>query len=240
MKLALIADVHGNSIALDHVLEDARQQLARDFVILGDVIMMGPDPGAVLKTLHNLNPACWIKGNTDMWFEEIGDGWQPSTPIEETIHLYYKFAKERLNDDEIGFISNLPTEKALTYAGVTILCVHGSPGSVNKGMDNSVSEDKLELMVKEVKERIVVSGHTHVPYIGQMAGKWIFNVGSTGRPFDGNNLASYGIIDFTSGTPTFEIRRVRYPIEKTVHMAKGENLPHVDLYARSLVSARRS
>lgn len=118
--------------------------------------------------------------------------------------MYYNFAKKRLTDEDIRFITNLPTEKAFSYLGVPILCVHGSPGSVNKGMDNRVSADQLELMVKEVKEHIVVCGHTHTPYIGKLGGKWIFNAGSTGKPSDGNSLASYGIIDFTSGTPTFD------------------------------------
>lgn len=237
MKIALIADVHGNSIALERVLDDAKKQSAQEFIILGDIIMIGPDPGSVLKTLHSLNPACWIKGNTDMWFEEIGSGWQPSTPLEETINLYYNFAKERLSDKDIRFITDLPTEKSFSYKGVTILCVHGSPGSVNQGMDYRVPADQLELMVKEVKEEIVVCGHTHFPYIGKAGGKWIFNAGSIGRPLDGNSLASYGMIDITSGTPEFQVRRVYYPIEKTINMAEEVGLPHIDTYTRSLVNA---
>jgi len=237
MKLALIADIHGNSIALDRVLVDARNQSVQEFVILGDVIMMGSDPSLVLQTLHDLNPACWIKGNTDMWVEEITDGWQPGTPREEIAYSYYNFAKERLGAEDIRFISNLPTEKTFSYIGVTILCVHGSPGSVNKGMDDRVSPEQLELMVQGVKEGIIVSGHTHVPYLGKVNDKWIFNFGSVGRSFDGNNLASYGIIDFTSGTPVFEIRRVFYPVEETVRMATEKCFPFIDTYAKSLVEA---
>ena len=56
MKLALIADIHGNSIALARALADARNQSVQEFVILGDVIMMGPDPSLVLQTLHDLRP----------------------------------------------------------------------------------------------------------------------------------------------------------------------------------------
>lgn len=240
MKLGLIADIHGNSIALKRVLEDANEQSVQEFVILGDVIMMGPDPGLVLKTLYNLNPACWIKGNTDMWLEEIGDDWKPSNSIEETIQLFFNFTKERLTDEDIRFITNLPTEKSFSYFGVPILCVHGSPGSVNKGMDKRVSADQLELMVKGVTEKIVVSGHTHTPYIGKVGGKWIFNSGSTGRPNDGNNLASYGIIDFTFSEPTFEVRRVYYSIEETVQQAKKEGFPYADTYEKLLFNARSS
>lgn len=240
MKLALLADIHGNSVALDRVLEDARNQGVQNFVILGDVIMMGPDPGPVLRNLHNLEPICWIKGNTDMWFEEIGDEWQPNTTVEQIVYSYYNFAKERVDEEDAGFISALPTEKAFAYMGLNILCVHGSPGSVNKGMDKNVSFEQLEAMVQGVKEDIVVSGHTHVPYIGKVSGKWIFNAGSVGRPFDGNNLASYGFIDFTSGTPAFEIRRVCYPIEETVRMATEKGFPYLDAYARSLVNAATS
>ncbi len=240
MKIALIADVHGNSVALEHVLQDAKKQSVKEFIILGDVIMVGPDPKTVLTTLHSLDPACWIKGNTDMWFEEIDRGWKPNTPLERAIYQSFNFAKKKLSQEDISFIRNLPTERAFTSAEATILCVHGSPGSVNKGMDNSVSQDHLELMVKDIAEEIVVCGHTHVPYIGQAVGKRIFNVGSVGRPLDGNSLASYGIIDFSTGLPTFEIRRVYYPIEKTVQMAKETSFPYIDSYAKSLVSACRT
>lgn len=38
MQLAVISDIHGNCFALDHVLEDIRQQGIERFVCLGDAI----------------------------------------------------------------------------------------------------------------------------------------------------------------------------------------------------------
>lgn len=237
MKLAVIADIHGNSVALERVLEDARAQSVQASLILGDLVMMGPDPGGVLEVMRDLRPAYWIKGNTDMWFEEIAAGWKPGTIMEEAISAWFCFADERLNKSDVEFIVSLPTERSISHAGLSIRCVHGSPGSINKGMDHRTTADQLERMVGGIHEEIVVCGHTHVPFIGQACGKRILNAGSVGRPFDGDSRASYGIIDVTSGSPTFEIRRVDYSIDRVVEMARKAGFPNVADYERSLRNA---
>ncbi len=48
MRLALIADIHGNSIALDAVLRDAADQGVEGCCFLGDLVD-GFDPSGVLS-----------------------------------------------------------------------------------------------------------------------------------------------------------------------------------------------
>lgn len=237
MKIAAIADVHGNSVALKSVLEDLKGRAISQLIVLGDIVIRGPEPGLAFQMIQDVKPLCWLKGNTDMWFEEIAEGWQPKTAMEQGLFEYYLFAKQRLSEDEITFLTCLPTEQSINFLGMDILCVHGSPGSVVKGIDRHTSVHDLELMVENVSQSIILSGHTHVPFIGTVNGKSIFNVGSVGLPADGSNLAAYGVIDICpGGAPEFEIVRVSYPINEIIKVAKDQDFPNTDSYEQSLIN----
>ena len=237
MKIAVIADVHGNSCALDKVLQDIEGRSIDQFIILGDLLMKGPEPASVIHRVKGLKPLCWINGNTDLWFKDLANNWEPKTEREKGWLEYYLFAKQRLSEEEIEFIIALPTEHTIDLMGTSILCVHGSPGSVVNGMDYRTSRDELELMVEGVCESIILSGHTHIPFVGEVKGKYIFNVGSVGLSSDGSNLASYGIVELCSGVaPKFEIIRVPYPISETIRIAQELKFPNMYRYEQSLVT----
>ncbi len=52
MRIALLSDIHGNSIALEAVLEDIQAQGDVDaYWVLGDLAAIGYDPVGVLERL---------------------------------------------------------------------------------------------------------------------------------------------------------------------------------------------
>lgn len=239
MRLAVLADVHGNIAALQCVMDDIRKEGIDNFIVLGDLVMLGPAPEAVMRTVHALNPICWIKGNTDMWLEEMSGGWEPKTAREEHLFRYYRFAESKLTETNLRFLSKLPIKKSVRVVDTDIMCVHGSPRSVTEIMDHRVPLGEMEKMVEEIEETIVLCGHSHFPYIGLIRDKHIFNVGSVGRPLDGNTLASYGILDLSSsGNPRCLIRRINYPVDKTIGLARELGFPNLDVYEWSLINAR--
>ena len=68
MKIALLSDIHGNSVALDAVLEDIKAQGGVDnYWILGDLVALGPDPLGVLERLSALSDSQIVRGNTDRY-----------------------------------------------------------------------------------------------------------------------------------------------------------------------------
>ena len=85
MKIGILADIHGNIFALNEVLKDARKEDINQFIILGDILMVGPAPAEVFKIIKGLKPICWIKGNTDMWLEEMEENWNPITNKEKEL-----------------------------------------------------------------------------------------------------------------------------------------------------------
>ena len=55
MRIALLADIHGNAIALEAVLADIGREGGADaFWVLGDLVAIGPDPVGVLERLSTL------------------------------------------------------------------------------------------------------------------------------------------------------------------------------------------
>ena len=238
MKFAILADIHGNAFALKKVLEDIQQEGINQFIVLGDIVMIGPEPATVIGMIRDLNPLCWIKGNTDMWLEKFGDDREPVTPREKELYGFFSFAKTKLTNDEITLLKGLPIKMSLAIGSTMVLCVHGSPRSVSEIMDGRVPIKEMEQMVKGVEETIVLCGHSHVPYVGEVGGKHIFNVGSVGRPLDGNTSASYGILDISiSDMPQFTIRRINYSVTDTIRLARELSLPSLDKYEYSLLNA---
>ena len=231
MRIAVISDVHGNNAAFKEVISDIKKQGINHIVFLGDLVMVGPEPNLVINMLKALNPLCWLKGNTDIWLDEMSGDWAPSTEKEIELDQYYQYAKSRLNKDEIEYILGRPITKVIEYMGNSILCVHGSPRAVNEIMDYRVPLGYLTQMIEGVKEDIIICGHSHVPYVGEHNDKYIFNVGSIGKPLDGDNRASYGIISLKSeAKPEFEIRRIHYPIPEIVSLAKVRDFPYVEKF----------
>ena len=67
MVLGLISDIHGNSTALDAVIDDARGLGVERWWVFGDIVALGPDPVGVLRTLEGLPNVEVIGGNTERY-----------------------------------------------------------------------------------------------------------------------------------------------------------------------------
>ncbi len=67
MRVAVLADIHGNLPALDAVLRDV-DATGVDVIVLNGDIADGPIPRETLERLAELDDrALWIRGNTDRW-----------------------------------------------------------------------------------------------------------------------------------------------------------------------------
>jgi putative phosphoesterase len=240
MKVAILSDIHGNLPALNAVISDIKSLNISEIAFLGDLVINGPSPLEAFQEMRNLKPICWVKGNTDEWFAEITDEWSPSTKQEELFYKLYMYAREHLTKESIDFLLNLPEKCVFETAGVSILAVHGSPRSIKEGIGKNNAHNELEEIFSNVAESVVVSGHSHVPFIGKVSNKIIFNVGSIGTPFDGDNRASYGIINIKDQTPKCSIRRVAYPIGITLTTAQNREFPDLEsgIYKKILYEAR--
>lgn len=239
MKVAVLSDIHGNAVALNYAIKDLKSLGISKVIILGDVVMKGPMPSESLEIFRNsdLEIVAWVKGNTDLWFEEITDSFIPSTKREKELYTYYKYAKDNLEEDQLLFIKELPLECSITLNGIKVLCVHGTPQSIVEAIDGSVSEEEMKRAVKGVNEQVILSGHSHTSFIGEVDNKKVFNVGSVGNSLDGDNRISYGILDFTDNEVKLVNRRISYTSNEIIDMAANNNFPYIEEYKKVILTA---
>ena len=237
MRVAVLSDIHGNGVALNYVINDMKDKNVNKVIIFGDVVMKGPMPSEVMEELRKLDILGWIKGNTDEWFKEIGEDFKPQDDREIELNEYYKYARKNMTDEAIEFINKLPVECSLSYNGVNILCVHGTPKSIVEAIDGSVPIEEVKEIIKDVNEDVILCGHSHCSFIGEVDGKKIFNVGSIGNSLDEDNRASYGILDFSDDNVKLINRRVSYPVDEIISIAENNKFPHINSYKEMLKNA---
>jgi predicted phosphodiesterase len=64
MRLGIMADVHGNDVAVRAVLADAAGCRVDRWWVLGDLVLSGPRPAEVLELLLSLPDVEMLRGNT--------------------------------------------------------------------------------------------------------------------------------------------------------------------------------
>lgn len=240
-KLAVLADIHGNSVALRAVLSDlARQGGADAIIILGDLAVFGPDPVGVLNLLRQLSSAFYVRGNTDRYLTEGNYPGQPhGTDWQAQVLDSFPWTARALGRSGLNFLASLPARQLLRLSPQhTILAVHGSPRSDEENIRPDTPVAELVPMINGQAYNLLLCAHTHLPCDRMVAGRRVVNVGSVGLPFDGDPRASYALVNLRPGGEYFlQFRRVSYDIEEVVRQLMAFNHPTADVSAYNLRTA---
>jgi predicted phosphodiesterase len=236
MKIAVIADIHGNLEAFKQVLLDIEQSRVEAVVCLGDCIGYGPEPDEVVSLVRELNMSC-IMGNHELglvdrdyldWFNE---------PTRESLLLTH----DLLSWETLEFLKGL--KPAMVLDGCRF--VHGCPPDSMTTYMFEIAEHELAAIFASTKERLCFVGHTHTLEIIESDGKrisrdklrqglrkisensrYIVNVGSVGQPRDGNMKAKYVVWD--SSDQTIDVRFVPYDIAVTTRKILELGFPELN------------
>lgn len=231
----MLADVHGNLAALEAVLGDARRNGATEFLLLGDVVGYGPEPGACVQRLAGLPNLTAIRGNHD---QGIASG-VLDTGMNTLARQCADFTRASLTAGQLAWLGELPIE----IAGGGWLAVHGAPRDPLR-YRAYVYEMTYEANLQWLRERgipICFHGHSHVQLVHaathdrlvKLRGPqrivldpnrcWLVNPGSVGQPRDGDARAAYAMWNRTTGE--LGLRRVAYDLEQTVRALHAVALP---------------
>jgi len=129
MRIGVIADIHGDLVALEAVLAALALEGLDRLVCLGDVATLGPCPTAVLARLRDLGCPI-IRGNTDAWLLA------PPHP-------------------DRAFPPTLTIPLA---ADTALLCCHGSPRSYNEVIAATTPDAALDAMLVGHDAAMVIVG----------------------------------------------------------------------------------
>lgn len=241
MRIALLADIHGNNIALEAVLNDLAAQEAVDhLIILGDLFVFGPEPNEVFNTLKRFPQARYILGNTDRYLLEKKYPVQPgSESWQDSLLASFQWTTEYINPAAVEFLSNVPTCQVVEAGQWQLLAVHGSPRSDEEGLTPHTTCLEFNSMGVPVGTSVLAAGHTHIPMDRTMCGVRVINCGSIGLPFDGDPRAAYVIVTKLSGQElSVDLRRIDYDIEQAVSRLETRYHPAAKVGAYNLRHAR--
>jgi predicted phosphodiesterase len=240
MKVAVLADVHGNLEALAAVLEDLEKEGVDKVLFLGDAVGYGADPGACLELLEKA--ACqWVAGNHD---HAAAQDQEAIEDLHEDAAAAILWTRGVLSPDARGRLRKLSLDSVNEEARL----VHGSPWVPGK-WQYVMSVQDAEKGFAACENRVILVGHTHIPAayvefecrrlftgvmrrIGQTdptsveidpAHRYILNVGSVGQPRDGDPRACYALFDREAGS--YAIRRIPYDVDRASEKIRKAGLP---------------
>jgi predicted phosphodiesterase len=229
MKIAFISDIHGNAVALESVLAHIGKKQVDRIYVLGDLCYRGPEPKRSLELIRSLQTEV-IKGNADEWVVRgVNKGEVPDQVLHK-MNAEREWTVSQLDQDDLDYLTSLPTELHLSFAGVSISAYHATPDSlfeiVPPGSEDGLLQAKL---MSAADSTIYMYAHIHKPYIRYIEGKVLINIGSVGLPFDGLAKASYAIVEIGNDGISTSIERVPYDIEKVVGQYGAVNYPNAEM-----------
>lgn len=226
MRFAVIADIHGNHLALEAVLEDIEKQGITEIVNLGDCFSGPLTAGKTGDILLRLDIVT-VRGNHDRYLIEQAP---------EAMHASDSAAYKELTARHLEWLRSLPF--SAIYRDEAYLC-HATPGDDNVYWLESVSPDgniylkpleEIEALAAGIDFPLILCGHTHIPRAVRLSdGRLIVNPGSVGCPaYDddlpyhhkveaGHPFASYAILEKKGDSWLPVFRQVAYD-----HMAMAK------------------
>jgi putative phosphoesterase len=253
MKIALFSDIHANLPALEAFFKDVEQKKPDAIYCLGDLVGYNIWPNEVINEIRKRGIPT-IAGNYDFGIGRTSDdcGCAYKTDDEKANGaVSISFTNEIVKDEERQYLRTLPAhlkvEFQLNNDKLNLLLVHGSPRKINEYLFEDREEKSMLRIMHEADADIMCFGHTHKPYHrilndivdGQDHLRHAINIGSVGKPKDGNPQGGYVLLHINdhssiTGKDSIHVEFIRfdYDIEKAAKAVEDSRLPNA--YAESL------
>ena len=247
MRMALLSDIHGNSVALDAVLGDIAAQGGVEVLwVLGDLVAHGPDPVGVLDRLQHMSNVRCTRGNTDRYVT-TGDRPAPSlADVRVNLDLLptlveaagsFAWTQGALSGaGQSEWLAALPLElRERLPDGTRLLGVHAAPGlDDGPGLRPELSDDTLDATLAEAAADLLCVGHTHWPMDRTVRRGRVVNLGSVSNPLAPDLRASYALLRADAAGYQLELRRVEYDRAAVIAALEGQRRPGADFVIRHL------
>jgi predicted phosphodiesterase len=219
MQVAFISDVHGNSVALESVLDD--MPAVDDIVCLGDTIGYGPNPRESVELVRE-HASVVLQGNHETYFSDPA-----RCKGNDMAYAGIKHAREELTDEQAEWVSSL-TPQELLYDD-RVLAAHGYPDPETPFQYvRPANVTEMVPYMRESPAEVLTTGHLHVQFKEDLSrfhddAGLFFNPGSVGQPRDNDPKAAYAVLDTDS--MTVALRRVEYAVDTVVEQIEAAGLP---------------
>jgi predicted phosphodiesterase len=229
MKLAVIADIHGNAPALEAVLDAPVMSEADTVVCLGDIVGALGSPGTCVSLVRQ-NADHVVHGNHD---SRVFDN-RKFLPKRDVDVFEYELIKERLSAANRTWLQDRPVIDKIMNGTVLAHCQPTPDRATGVGGEPGVYPGSFEEITDSVDDetKIVLLGHTHCQH-AEVVGSddqplLVCNPGAVGLPVrvDGNGdagLARYAVVE--TDTMEWALRSVQYDATNVVEFLRANGSP---------------
>src|SRR5919197_1365783 len=220
MRIAFVADQHGNAVALDAVIADLEREELDEVICLGDVAQGGPQPVEIVDRLRGLGWRC-VFGNSDEFLLTLSFG---NEEVTERVLAVGEWSREQLGDERLEFLRSFEPTVELDLGGRRLVCCHATPTS-NK--DIILPDSPHDEVVRALGDAdIVACGHVHLQWHRRIGSRLWFCAGSAGLVYQSNEptfeepfapWAEYAVLTGTDGALRVEFRRVPFDVQQLLH-----------------------
>lgn len=222
MRIALLADIHGNLPALEAVLQELERSQPDYLLVNGDLINGAPFSPAVIDLVRSHD---WvvIRGNHEFYYLDFGT--PRAAPGIDDLERWGQlhWLVEQLSVEQGNYLALLPDERTLYLPRTEpIRVAHGVPGHNRVGFYNQQPAEQIVNQIQDVNEETLITAHTHVqidrhlhwdvdgghvqqmdPHGGGQSNQpreyhrhWhVINPGSVGLPLNGRPTAQFAILE---------------------------------------------
>jgi predicted phosphodiesterase len=218
VRVAALADVHGNAPALEAVLADVAAERPDLIVFCGD-LTWGPLPVETYELVRGLN-ALYVRGNMERAL------------FEDHTSEEARWIVDRHGPELLEFARGFATHHVVEVDGIgPTRFVHGSPRSDEECVTVETPVERVREFLDGVPEHALVTAHVHVSYTRELDGVRLLSPGSVGLPYEGPTGARWALLG-----PGIELRRTEYDVEAALDRMAAAGLPGWDEYAELLRS----
>ncbi|HEY4834921.1 MAG TPA: metallophosphoesterase family protein [Bradyrhizobium sp.] len=229
MRVAAIADVHGNYLALEAVVADIRAQNIDEIVNLGDMASGPLDARRAMDLLMGLD-AVHVLGNHDRYLID-----RPP----ERMGSWDRPAHAQLDATHLDWLRAVPPTRV--FREKVFLC-HATPANdevywletvLPDGTVRMASLEAIEKAAEGIIQPLILCGHTHLARAVRLGdGRMVINPGSVGspgyrdiHPFPhvveaGTPDARYAILELDGGVRRATFRHVPYDHDAMAALAR--------------------
>ena len=209
-RLAVLGDVHGNLAALRAVVDAVRAAGIDRGALTGDLVMRGPEPEACVALVRELG---WptVMGNTDRRV-----ALEPPRPPEHRASARVgsrSWTHRALSTEGLAWLAALPLIVNLRLGPHRVAVLHASPDDLTVAPDERTPAGELTALATALGADVVVTGHTHKPFVRRVGTRLFVNPGSVGEVArDADRRPSWAWLAAGPDGPSAELERVPEPL----------------------------
>ena len=243
MRLAILADPHGNRPAVEAVLADLERYEVDGMLVAGD-LTGGPHNGETIRLLRERG-ATFIRGNSDNGPILYDAGQGPAAWRTDRQFALLRHGNRLLDRETLAFLAALPEQRVVALPDTApIRLVHGSPRHCAEPI---IPEDPLlrkqfaeALLIPDggpaplseilasIEEPVLVCGHTHFPWQAERDGRLVLNPGAICGALNGDNRAQYALLTWDGArwraehhAVPYDLARLRADFEESGLLSEG-------------------